>query len=252
MVESKLGRFQPNLWKEAAAEGDLRAVLDTADTRGRKNKYIDALHKQQLAEALELQGSEIVLDFGSGIGRISSWLAPRCQEVIGIDVTPAMVQKAAEINTRANVEYRLYDGLNIPAEQEYFDRLTSVYVLQHVTEAQDFTILVKEFHRVLKVGGKACLIEQVSALQAHEEGMPEDFNLRRKPEEYVDAFSQSGFHCEEWRLIRASSAFVWLAEQSISPLFLFPTLAGIEALISRFRDLARLKYADCLFVFIKK
>lgn len=252
MAKNKLGRFQPELWKEAAAHGDLRAVLDAADVRGRKNHYIDTLHKQQLARALMLGGDEVILDFGSGVGRISSWLAPRCRKVVGIDITPAMIQKASEINNYDNVEFHLYDGLHIPAEKACFDRLTSVYVLQHVTDADDFVKIVREFDRVLKTGGKACLIEQVSALQTHEEGMPEDFNLRRKPEEYVDAFSQSGFHCEEWGLIRASSAFVWLAEQSIFPLFLFPTLAGIEALISRFRDLARLTYADCLFIFVKK
>lgn len=252
MVENKLGRFQPELWKEAAAQGDLKAVLDAADIRGRKNKYIDTLHKQQLAKALALKGDEIVLDFGSGIGRISFWLAPRCQNVIGIDVTPAMVEKAAKINAHPNVEYRLYDGLHIPSKNEYFDRLISVYVLQHIVETEDFLKIIKEFGRVLKEGGKACLIEQVSIKQAHEEGMPEDFNLRRKPLEYVRAFSQSGFHCEKWRLIRTSSACVWLAEQSLFPPFLLPILAETEAQISRIRNLARLRYADCLFVFTKK
>jgi len=252
MPENKLGRFQPELWKEAAARGDLRAVLDAADSRGRKNKYIDTLHKQQLAKALTLQGSEIVLDFGSGIGRISSWLAPRCRKVIGVDVTPTMVQKAIELNIHSNVEYQPFDGLHIPSEREYFDRLISVYVLQHITEAEDFTKIIKELNRVLKTNGKACLIEQVSAKQAHEEGMPENFNLRRTPLEYVGAFSQSGFYCKEWRLIRTSSACTWLAEQPLFPTLLLPILAEAEAKISRMRDLARLKYADCLFTFVKK
>lgn len=252
MAENKLGRFQRELWEQAAADGDLRAVLDAADVSGRKNNYIDALHKRELARALRLQGNEIILDFGSGVGRISSWLAPRCRKVIGIDVTPAMVQKAAETNLRENIEYRSYDGLNIPSEKEYFDCLTSVYVLQHVTAEEDFVKLADEFRRVLRPGGKACLIEQVSALQAHEEGTPEDFNLRRKPAEYIDVFRQNGFYCEEWRLIRTSSACVWLAEQWFFPPFLFPVLAAAEALISRLRSLDRLKYADCLLVFVKK
>lgn len=252
MVENKLGRFQPKLWQKAAAKGDLRAVLDEADTRGHKNKYIDTLHKQQLAKALALEGNEVILDFGSGIGRISSWLAPRCQKVIGIDVTPAMIQKSTEINTHTNVEYRLYDGLHIPTEKEYFDRLVSVYVLQHITEAEDFIKIVKEFNRVLKIGGKACLIEQVSMQQAHEAGMPEDFNVRRKPMEYIDAFGQNGFHCDDWRLIRTSTVFTYLAEQPFFPSFLLPILAVAEAQVSQFRDLARLTYADCLFILVKK
>ncbi len=252
MAGNKLGRFQPKLWEEAASEGNLRAVLDKADIRGRKNRYIDTLHKQQLSRALMLKGNETVLDFGSGLGRISSWLAPQCTKVIGIDVTPAMIRKAEDTNIYSNVEYILYDGLNIPVDNEYFDRIISVYVLQHITDAEDFIKIIIEFYRTLRIGGKVCLIEQVSAEQTHEEGMPKDFNLRRKPLEYVDAFSQSGFYCTDWRLIRTSSAFTWLAEQSLFPPPIFPCLALAESLISRRRNLSYLTYADCLFVFTKK
>jgi SAM-dependent methyltransferase len=163
-----------------------------------------------------------------------------------------MVQKASETSLRENVEYRLYDGLYIPSEKEYFDCLTSVYVLQHVTAEEDFVKLADEFRRVLRPGGKACLLEQVSASLSHEEGTPDDFNLRRTPSHYVDVFNRNGFDCHEWRLIRTSSASVWLAEQWFFPSFLFSTLAATEALISRFRNLSHLKYADCLFVFVKK
>lgn len=250
MTEHRLGRFQPGLWENAASEGGLRAVLDEADTRGRKNKFIDILHKQQLAQALALRGNHIVLDFGSGVGRISSWLAPHCQKIIAIDVTPGMIETAKRCNARSNVTYELYDGQNIPAEEEYFDRIVSVYVLQHIVEAQDFVRVLKEFSRVLKKGGRACLIEQVSVTQAHETGTPDDFNLRRAPQEYINAFSEKGFSCQEWRLIRTLLTFTWL-EHRLFPLFLLPVIAKAEARISRNRSLEHLAYADCLFTFIK-
>jgi ubiquinone/menaquinone biosynthesis C-methylase UbiE len=238
------------LWEDAASEEGLRAVLDNADTQGRKNRYIDTLHKQQLAKALALEGTEVVLDFGTGIGRISSWLAPQCQKVIGIDVTPGMIETAKKINVHSNVTYELYDGQNIPAEQEYFDRIVSIYVLQHITEAADFVTILGEFNRVLKKSGKVCLIEQVSVTQEHETGTPSDFNLRRTPQEYIYAFAEKRLSCQEWRLIRTSSAFR-LVEHRLFPSLLLPVLAEVEAQASRVRNLKHLAYADCLFTFIR-
>ena len=44
-----------------------------------------------MEEALELNGDEIVLDFGCGSGRISYWIAPKVRRVVGLEITPEMI-----------------------------------------------------------------------------------------------------------------------------------------------------------------
>ena len=74
-------------WGKRAGRGFLASGIDPGDSRGHKNCYIDLLQKMALEEMLDLNGDEIVLDFGCGSGRISYWIAPMVKSVLGLEVT---------------------------------------------------------------------------------------------------------------------------------------------------------------------
>jgi SAM-dependent methyltransferase len=172
-------------WGKQTKRGFLGSVIDAADRMGHKNTYIDLLQKMALEEALELNGNEIVLDFGCGSGRISSWIASRVQVVIGLDETSEMIELAERNRTAENLKFVSYDGSHFPDFQDPFDLILSVWVLQYM-EADRLKQVVFELTRLLRRGGRFCLIEQVS-----------DNPERKRPtmKDYLQAFQESGLEC---------------------------------------------------------
>lgn len=95
-----------------------------------------------------------ILDVGCGIGSfILSVLDWQPLEAIGIDVTIADVNTAAEHVKREGVRFQISSALELPFPDESFDTVTSWEVLEHIprnTEGRFFA----EIYRVLKPGGK--------------------------------------------------------------------------------------------------
>ena len=104
-----------------------------------------------------LKKGETILDLGSGAG-IDCFLAAKkvgnTGRVIGIDMTPEMIEKARE-NARKenfkNVEFRPGDIENLPVEDNSADVVISNCV---INLAPDKGKVFKEIYRVLKSGGR--------------------------------------------------------------------------------------------------
>jgi arsenite methyltransferase len=104
-----------------------------------------------------LQRGERVVDIGSG-GGIDSLIAARMVgptgRVIGVDMTPAMLEKARTSAARAglaNVEFREGFGEALPVEDEWADVVISNGVLNLMP---DKAAALREMARVLKPGGR--------------------------------------------------------------------------------------------------
>jgi SAM-dependent methyltransferase len=104
-----------------------------------------------------LQPGEKVVDVGSGAG-IDSLIAARmvaqAGQVIGVDMTPAMIQKAgqaAEESGVSNVEFRLGYAEALPIEDGWADVVISNGVLNLIP---DKPAALGEMARVLKPGGR--------------------------------------------------------------------------------------------------
>lgn len=185
---SRVGRWgdgEIGGWGERAQKGFLASGIDPADRRGHKNQYIDLLQKMALGAVLELKGDEIVLDFGCGSGRLSYWVAPRVKKVIGLEVTPGMIELAEKHRTSGNVEFILYDGVNFPAFPFLFDLILSIGVLQ-IMRGKELKSTLSSLSRYMKKEGKGYFIEQVSDNPEME---------RPGLMEYLDAFQESDLEC---------------------------------------------------------
>lgn len=123
-----------------------------------------------------LQPGEVVLDLGSGAG-FDCFLAAQgvgpSGRVIGVDMTPEMIEKARENAGRAghaNVEFRLGDIEDLPVESGSVDVVISNCV---INLAPDKARVFAETFRVLRPGGRMHVSDLVLA-QERPEWLRED------------------------------------------------------------------------------
>ena len=188
---------------------------DAADTTGRQIGYSEEELKAVPQGAnlrlgcgnpialASLKEGETVLDLGSGAG-FDCFLAARAVGpkgwVIGIDMTPEMVEKARE-NARkggfGNVEFRLGEIEHLPAADRSVDAVISNCVI-NLSLAKDKVFA--ETYRILRPGGRVMISDLVLTRQLPEPvarslaayaGCISGASLK---EEYLRLMEAAGFH----------------------------------------------------------
>jgi ubiquinone/menaquinone biosynthesis C-methylase UbiE len=99
-----------------------------------------------------------MLELGSGVGWImeSMLAAYPIEEIVGLDVSPVMIENARKRWTDSRASYVLYDGLRVPLADDSLDNVYSVASLQHIEKHHAF-LAMKELVRLTKPGGHGTL-----------------------------------------------------------------------------------------------
>ena len=161
---------------------------------------------------LELAGPqpyEQALDVATGTGNTAFTVAGRAGQVIGLDVSPAMLAQArarAEEEGVLNVTFLEGAAEQLPFADATFDLLTSRHAPHHFRDLRAF---LSGAYRVLKPGGRLVIADQITP-QAEDQAAVQT---------WVDTWQQtrdpSHFRqrtVAEWQALAAGAGLTWTPE----------------------------------------
>jgi SAM-dependent methyltransferase len=104
-----------------------------------------------------LRATDVVVDLGCGLGRLTRVLAARAARVVALDVSGEMVERARALNAHlGNVSWLVGNGEDLGMlEAASADALVSHVVFQHIPDPRVTLGYVREMGRVLRPGGWA-------------------------------------------------------------------------------------------------
>jgi 2-polyprenyl-3-methyl-5-hydroxy-6-metoxy-1,4-benzoquinol methylase len=128
---------------------------------------------RRLVAAARLRGHERVLDIATGPGYIAEAFASAAREVIGVDLTDAMLAIGKQRTTErgiANVSFRAADAQNLPFENGAFEVVVCRLALHHLMQPLQ---VLREMARVCRAGGTV-LVEDIYASEHPERAAFQD------------------------------------------------------------------------------
>ncbi|MDP9096045.1 MAG: methyltransferase domain-containing protein, partial [Pseudomonadota bacterium] len=152
MIEAKVGVGHKQ--SDAASYDEVAAAFDALTER-----YAAPLADRMLLLASP-KPNDRILDAGTGTGLVAlraARLVP-AGSVVGIDHSPGMLstaeRKAAERGLTGTVHFRQMDAETLQFADASFDAVLSLFMLYHLP---DPLAALKEFHRVVRPGGRLVL-----------------------------------------------------------------------------------------------
>jgi SAM-dependent methyltransferase len=139
------------------------AVAADYDARFGDELRRKVLDRAFLSALLELAGAGAVADVGCGSGQITKFLTDRHDQVLGIDLSPAMVQ-LAKVNAPL-ARFEVASMTDLPAGDADWAAIVSLYSVIHLATGQRQTAY-REFARVLRPGGWLLLAFHIDGAEA--------------------------------------------------------------------------------------
>ncbi|MEA2239274.1 MAG: hypothetical protein QOC81_3998 [Thermoanaerobaculia bacterium] len=100
-----------------------------------------------------------LLDAGCGAGAFARAVAPRCDHVVGIDLSPGMIARArSHPGTPSNIEYSVSDLFAAPFAPASFDAIVSIAAVHHM----DMKAAFLRFASLLRPGGTLLVVDLLS------------------------------------------------------------------------------------------
>src|SRR5689334_20519867 len=136
---------------------------------------------QPMVELARPEPDESALDVASGWGFVALALAPFVRSVIGVDLTPEMVDLAKRLSRQGdfpNVDYQQGDAQELPFQSESFDLVTCRAAFDHLGDPAK---ALAEMKRVLVPSGRIVLYEFVAPALPQKAALYNRIERRRDP-----------------------------------------------------------------------
>jgi ubiquinone/menaquinone biosynthesis C-methylase UbiE len=175
-------------------------------------------------QAAGVTRDDIALDVACGPGLVACAFATVAKQVTGVDITPAMLEQARQLQQReelTNVEWKLGDGTKLPFEGESFSLVMSRYAFHHFENPK--AVLVK-MARVCQPGGRVCIADVYVTSDEQDEAYNR-IELLRDPShvralrlgEYITMFAEAGLSVKQQAFYRFDVAVDRLLEATRTP-----------------------------------
>jgi ubiquinone/menaquinone biosynthesis C-methylase UbiE len=148
---------------------DVRAhFARTAPTYATGYFYADPARLEEVLVLSQPRPSDLALDAATGTGHTAFALAGYVERAVGLDITPQMIGQAQRVAAERhvdNVEWVLGDAALLPFPDRTFDLYTVRAAPHHF---KDLEATLREAVRVLKPGGRACIIDSSAPAAARD------------------------------------------------------------------------------------
>lgn len=189
---------------------------------------------QLLVDAAETGPNDTVLDVACGPGLVACAFGRVARQVIGIDLTPAMLAQAEALAAErglSNVRFQLGDVLPLPFADATFSIVVSRFAFHHF---EDPAAVLAEMRRVCGAGGRVVVADLMASSEPAKAAAFHEMEMLRDPshvraltlDELRELFRQAGFGNPAERYWRMDIDVDGLLERS------FP-VPGTETVIRR-------------------
>src|SRR5947207_2213618 len=163
MAQSNIKQLQQT-WEELGREDPLWAVVSHPHKRGGRWNLIEFMEtgEEAVAHYCDLIETHVpnrspfshVLDFGCGVGRLTSAWGRRSKRVTGVDISARMLETAKKhLKEETNIDFVLNQNEDLQIFQnDTFDLVFSLICLQHMPWSLA-TRYISEFARICRRGG---------------------------------------------------------------------------------------------------
>jgi SAM-dependent methyltransferase len=114
-----------------------------------------------LIQMAEVTSADQVLDVACGAGAVACAAARVARQVTGIDLTPAMIERAAALQAELclpNLEWHVGDVARLPFPNDRFEAVLTRYSLHHFLRPAE---VVREMARVCRPSGRVVVTDLV-------------------------------------------------------------------------------------------
>jgi ubiquinone/menaquinone biosynthesis C-methylase UbiE len=131
-----------------------------------ENSHEDLL--QLMVECASVRRQDTILDIACGPGIVSCYFARYASHVTGLDIVPAMLERARRLQTErhlTNLDWALGESTALPFHNDFFDRVVTRFSFHHYMEPQ---VAIAEMMRVCKPGGIVLVADVAPASDAQD------------------------------------------------------------------------------------
>jgi ubiquinone/menaquinone biosynthesis C-methylase UbiE len=207
-----------------------------------------------LREVLDLAHplpNDLALDVATGTGNTALALAPFVRHVVGVDLTPEMLDQAVRVSaerTITNADWVLGDACRLPFADRTFDLYTVRAAPHHF---HDFDAFLGEALRVLKPGHDAAFVDCAPPAAARE--LMHGVEVRRDPShvrsltlpEWTERLEAAGFEVELAQSRELDWDYEdWMGNMAVAPALVAELAEVIEAAQGEARDQLRPERRD--------
>ncbi len=197
-VEEYLLRHLKEYWTPRDMTHARSLILRVAEWDEYTSQILPRIFSDVVRGRLGSTESKVALEIGCGIGRMLKVVAPLFKTVVGIDISPGMVELSRDyLADVENVEVLVNDGRYIPLSDNSVDFVFSVIVFQHLPYREFVHGYLKESLRVLKLGG----VIRIQMLKGESHLRVKAYRECRYPDvdQFALEFSNAGFSVlESW------------------------------------------------------